>query len=71
MLGFAPKQAAAKTAMNEIPQNVAPGFFPNNPDGTGLVFFYQFDADGRRTHDPDAGALDLAQLSRHRHPRAA
>ena len=39
--------------MNEIPQNVAPGFFPNNPDGTGLVFFYQFDADGRRTHDPD------------------
>ena len=39
--------------MNEIPQSIAPGFFPNNPDGSGLVFFYQFDADGRRTQDPD------------------
>ena len=38
--------------MNEIPQSVAPGFFPNNPDGTGLVFSYHFDADGRRTADP-------------------
>ena len=38
--------------MNEIPQSIAPGFFPNNPDGTGLVFSYQFDVDGRRTADP-------------------
>jgi len=39
--------------MNEISQNIAPGFFPNNPDRSGLVFFYQFDADGRCTQDPD------------------
>lgn len=30
------------------------GFFSNNPDQTGMVFVYRFDADGRRTDVADA-----------------
>lgn len=37
--------------MNDVSHTAPGSFFPNNPDQTGMVFSYRFDADGRRTND--------------------
>lgn len=38
--------------MNDISQTSSTSFFPNNPDPTGMVFSYYFDANGRKVDDP-------------------
>jgi zinc transporter len=37
--------------MNYVPRSTSQAFFPNNPDVTGQVFAYRFDADGRAVAD--------------------